>query len=150
MNMRTLEPAGVWLGRIALGAAGLLLLTIAGKFIGDPVGAAAQSGIHLSSPLALTNMRASFGAFPLGCALVAFGALTSRRWHIAGLSTVAVVLACALLVRIYGVIADNTFHESRMVLAAEAVMLTLSLAAIASERAGTKALIGRRRSHDPI
>lgn len=144
--MQMLGRAAPWLGRIALGAAGLLLLMIAGKFITDPVDAAAQSGIRLGSPLALTNMRASFGAFPLGCALVALGSLKSRRWYVAGLSTVAAVLACALLVRIYGVVADNTFQESRTVLIAEAVMLTLSLAAIASERAGGQS---QRQTTDP-
>jgi len=129
--MKILAGTAPWLGRAALAAAGLLLLMIGGKFIADPVGAGAASGIRLASPLALTNMRASFGAFPLGCALVAFASLRSRR--LAGLSTVAAVLGSALVVRLYGVLADNTFQESRTVLTAEAVMLTFSLAAIASE-----------------
>jgi len=131
--MKILAGTAPWLGRAALAAAGLLLLMIGGKFIADPVGAGAASGIRLASPLALTNMRASFGAFPLGCALVAFASLRSRRWSLAGLSTVAAVLGSALVVRLYGVLADNTFQESRTVLTAEAVMLTFSLAAIASE-----------------
>jgi hypothetical protein len=78
-------------------------------------------------------MRASFGAFPLGCALVAFASLRARRWHLSGLVTVAAVLGSALVVRLYGALADHTFQQSRTVLTAEALMFALSLAAIVSE-----------------
>jgi uncharacterized membrane protein YhaH (DUF805 family) len=125
-----LTRSAPWLGRLALGASGFILLMIAGKFIADPVGAAAQSGTHLDSAVAITNMRASFGAFPLGLALIAFASLTSRRLHLAGLSMVATVLACALSVRTYGILTDGTLAESRTVLLAEAVLLTLCLCAI--------------------
>jgi hypothetical protein len=134
--MKAFVRAAPWLSRLALGAAAFVLAMIARKFIVDPVGAAAASKISLGSALAVTNMRASFGAFPLGCALVAAGALTSRRRHLAGLATVASVIGAALAVRIYGVLIDATFRESRVVLAAEAGLLILALVAIAAELKG--------------
>src|SRR3954469_9094711 len=97
-----------WLSRIALSLTGIVLLMIARKFIGDPVHAAAASKTQLGSALAITNMRGSFGAFPLGCALVALVSVTSRRFHLSGLSTIATVLASVLVVRTYGVLADGT------------------------------------------
>jgi hypothetical protein len=51
-----------WVSRAVLLAALVVLTLIGRKFIGDPVGAAADSNIVLNSPLAVTNMRASFGA----------------------------------------------------------------------------------------
>jgi Prokaryotic cytochrome b561 len=55
-----------WLNRFVLFAAALALAMIGRKFITDPVGAATASNMTLGSALAVTNMRASFGAFPLG------------------------------------------------------------------------------------
>ncbi len=135
----------LWLSRVALAAAGLVLLLIAAKFIAQPVAAAAASNIHLGSSLAITNMRASFGAFPLGCALVAFGALTSRRYHVGGLAMVGAVLGSALIVRVYGVVVDGTLAESRTVLVAEAFLFGLCLSAILaahlSSRHGNEAAV---------
>ena len=55
-----------WLGRLALASAAIVRSMIARKFILDPVGSAALSQTHLDAPIGITNMRASFGAFPLG------------------------------------------------------------------------------------
>ena len=131
-----------WLARIVLAGAAFILAMIARKFIADPVGAAAASQIHLGSALAMTNMRASFGAFPLGCALVAAGSLASPRFHLSGLVTVATVIGSALVVRLGGVVSDGTFAQSRTVLSAEAGLLLFSLLAIVavlSRRAASKA-----------
>ena len=131
-----------WLARIVLAGAAFILAMIARKFIADPVGAAAASQIHLGSALAMTNMRASFGAFPLGCALVAAGSLASSRFHLSGLVTVATVIGSALVVRLAGVLSDGTFAQSRTVLSAEAGLLLFSLLAIVavlSRRAAFKA-----------
>ena len=127
-----------WFARIVLAGAAFILGMIARKFIADPVGAAAASQIHLGSALAMTNMRASFGAFPLGCALVAAGSLASSRFHLSGLVTVATVIGSALVVRLGGVLSDGTFGQSRTVLSAEAGLFLLSLVAIV-------AVLSRRR-----
>lgn len=140
--MKILERFAPWLSRIALAAAGLVLTMIAGKYIVDPVGAAAASQTSLGSPVAITNMRASFGAFPLGCALIAFGSLASPRFRLSGLATVATVIGSALAVRLGGIFVDGTFAESRPVLAAESILFAFSLAAILGE-------VARKRSEAP-
>ena len=140
--MNLLSRIAPWLARIVLAGAAFILAMIARKFIADPVGAAAASQIHLGSALAMTNMRASFGAFPLGCALVAAGSLASSRFHLSGLVTVATVIGSALVVRLAGVVSDGTFAQSRTVLSAEAGLLLFSLLAIVavlSRRAASRA-----------
>jgi hypothetical protein len=122
-----------WLNRFVLLAATLVLAMIGRKFITDPVGAAAAANISLGSALAVTNMRASFGAFPLGCAIVAFACVISTRRHLAGLSFVATIIGVALAVRIFGVLMDGTLSESVRVLFAEGALLSFSVIGILAE-----------------
>jgi hypothetical protein len=131
--VNVLSRIAPWLARIVLAGAAFILAMIARKFIADPVGAAAASQIHLGSALAMTNMRASFGAFPLGCALIAAGSLASSRLHLSGLVTVATVIGSALVVRLGGVLSDGTFAQSRTVLSAEAGLFLFSAVAIIAE-----------------
>jgi hypothetical protein len=123
-----------WISRAVLLAAFVVLALIGRKFIGDPVDAAAASGITLGSPLAVTNMRASFGAFPLGCALFVLLCLLTTSLRKTGLAFVALLIGTALAVRIFGVVADGTFAESARVLTAETVLFGLCLVAYAGER----------------
>jgi hypothetical protein len=127
-----------WLSRLVLLAVTLILMLIGSKFVLDPVGAASASGITLGSALAITNMRASFGAFPLVCAVIIFACLISRRRHVVGLWMAVTILGGVLLVRIYGTAADDTFSESTRVLLVEAVLFLLAGAALVLE--------GRRRA----
>ena len=129
MMMRRAMP---WISRAVLLAAALLLALISRKFIGDP--ASAASNIALNSPLAVTNMRASFGAFPLGCALFALVCLVTSSLRRTGLVFVALIIGTALIVRIFGVIVDGTFTESLFVLVAETVLLVLCVGAYIGER----------------
>jgi hypothetical protein len=133
-----------WIGRAVLLAAFVVLALIGRKFIGDPVDAAAASGITLGSPLAITNMRASFGAFPLGCALFVLLCLLTASLRKTGLAFVALLIGTALAVRIFGVIADGTFAESARVLTAETVLFGLCLVAYAGERLGLESSAIRR------
>src|SRR5437868_1695199 len=118
-----------WFSRAVLLAALVVLSLIAGKFVGDPVGSAAASGITLGTPLAVTNMRASFGAFPLGCALFVLVCLVTSSLRRTGLVFVMLVVGTALAVRVFGIILDGTFADSLRVLTAEAVLLCLCFAA---------------------
>jgi len=123
-----------WISRAILLLALVVLTLIGRKFIGNPVEAAAASGITLGSPLAVTNMRASFGAFPLGCALFILVCLLTSGLRRTGLVFVALIVGTALAVRIFGIVADGTLAESMRVTVAESVLLCLSLAAYAGER----------------
>jgi hypothetical protein len=123
-----------WISRAVLLVAMGVLTLISQKFIGHPVEAAATSGITLGSPLAVTNMRASFGAFPLGCALFILMCLLTSGLRRTGLLFVALVVGTALAVRLFGIVADGTLAESLRVTIAETALLGLTLAAYAGER----------------
>jgi hypothetical protein len=133
-----------WVSRAVLLAALTVLALISRKFISHPVDAAAASDITLGSPLAITNMRASFGAFPLGCALFVLVCLLTSSLRRTGLVFVALIVGTALMVRIFGVVADGTLAESLRVLIAETVLLGLSLAAYAGERLTAASSASRR------
>jgi Domain of unknown function (DUF4345) len=122
-----------WFSRFVLILVMTVLGLIARKFIGNPAGAASASDIMLGSPLAFTNMRASFGAFPLGGAVFVLLCLTSRQRRVTGLIFVAVLMAAVLAVRLLGVLADGTLSQSLPVIVAETVLLLLSLAALTAE-----------------
>jgi Domain of unknown function (DUF4345) len=123
-----------WISRAVLLVALVILTLIGRKFIGDPVGAAAASDMTLGSPLAVTNMRASFGAFPLGCALFVLICLVTSSLRRTGLVFVALIIGTALAVRIFGTLADGSLAQSVHLLIAEAAMVSLSLAAYVAER----------------
>jgi Domain of unknown function (DUF4345) len=123
-----------WISRAVLLVAMIVLTMIGRKFIGHPVEAAAASGITLGSPLAVTDMRASFGAFPLGCALFVLVCLLTSGLRRTGLLFVALIVGTALAVRIFGIFADGTLAESIRVSIAETALLGLSLAAYVGER----------------
>jgi hypothetical protein len=122
-----------WVSRAVLLAALTVLTLISRKFISHPVEAAAASDMTLGSPLAITNMRASFGAFPLGCAIFVLVCLVTSSLRKTGLIFVALIVGTALVVRIFGIVADGTLAESMRVLIAETVLFSLSLAAYAGE-----------------
>ena len=133
-----------WISRAVLFAALTVLALISRKFIGHPVDAAAASDMTLGSPLAITNMRAGFGAFPLGCALFVLVCLVTSGLRRTGLAFVALIVGTALAVRVFGIVADGTLTESLRVLIAETVLLTLSLSAYAGERLASASSARRR------
>jgi hypothetical protein len=133
-----------WISRAVMLAALAVLTLISSKFIAHPLDAAAASNMTLGSPLAITNMRASFGAFPLGCALFVLVCLLTSSLRKTGLVFVALIVGTALVVRVFGIVADGTLTESLRVLVAEAVLLSLSLAAYAGERLAPASSANRR------
>jgi len=133
-----------WVSRAVLLAALTVLAMISRKFIGHPVDAAAASNITLGSPLAITTMRASFGAFPLGCALFVLLCLVTSSLRKTGLVFVALIVGTALAVRVFGVVADGTLAESIHLIIPETVLLALSLVAYAGERLAVASSASRR------
>ena len=133
-----------WVSRAVLLAALTVLTLIGRKFIGHPVDAAAASGITLGSKLAVTTVRASFGAFPLGCALFVLVCLVTSSLRKTGLVFVALIVGTALAVRLFGVVADGTLAESVHLIIPETVLLALSVAAYAGERLASASSASRR------
>ena len=116
-----------WFNRFVLLAATLIFAVIGTRYSIDPVGAAAATGISLGSALAVSTMRVGFGAFPLGCALVAFACLISPRRLPTGLSFVAAIFGVALAVRVLAILDDGTLTQSLSLLSAETILLTLAI-----------------------
>jgi hypothetical protein len=116
-----------WISRLIILAAAGLFTAISLKFILDPQGSAAASGITIEPGLAYTSTRTGFGGFPLGFALILLFCLLSSRRLLAGLAFIATVTAVILLVRVYAAAADNTFAASAYLLAPEIVITTISL-----------------------
>ena len=124
----------LWFKRFVLLAATLIFALIGTRYMIDPVGAAAATDISLGSALAVSTMRVGFGAFPLGCALVALVCLVSARRLQTGLSFVAAIFGVALAVRVFAIVDDGTLRQSLSLLSAEAILLTLSLVGLVVDR----------------
>jgi hypothetical protein len=132
-----------WISRIVLLGASVVFSMIGLRYITDPIQASAATGISLGSALAATTTRVGSGAFPLGFAIFTFACLISRRRLLTGASLVATVVTTAIVVRIFGMVADGPAPASTRLFIPEAVMLTLSVAGIVFE------LARRRRQTDP-
>jgi len=131
MNFSKVSP---WLSRLIVLAAAALFTMISVKFILDPHGSAAASGLSIASAVGSTNTRAGFGGFPLGFALILVFCLFSLRRLLPALASIAAVSVVILLVRLYGAQQDGTFSQSAHLLAPETVLLVLSLLGILMER----------------
>ena len=133
--MKELTRFAPWISRLVLLGATLVFTMIGLRYITDPVHASAATGVSLNSALALTTTRVVSGAFPLGFALFTFACLISTRRLLVGVSLVATVITTAIIVRIFGIIADGPAPESARLFIPEVVMLALAVAGIVLERA---------------
>jgi hypothetical protein len=116
-----------WLARAMLALPTALFLRIGWKYLIDPIGAAAASGISLGSPAAITDIRA-FGATFLAVAVLTGRSLIGTRWLLTGLAVVAIVVALVTATRLLGVIVDGAAPETLFKLVPELVLLTVSVA----------------------
>jgi hypothetical protein len=128
-----------WLVRLILTPPTLIFALIASRYLFNPVQAATYVGISFVAPFGLTIARVGLGAFPLACSLFTLSCLISSRRLLTGLGFVATVMSAALVVRIFGMLADGTSKENLHLVVAEIVMLTLMLIGVALE-------LGRRRN----
>jgi hypothetical protein len=131
-----------WISRLVLLGATFIFTMIGLRYIIDPVRASAATGVSLGSALASTTTRVGSGAFPLGFAIFTFACLLSARRLLTGVSLVAIVITTAIIVRIFGLMADGPAPESTRLFIPEAAMLTLAVAGIVLE------LARRRRQPD--
>ena len=86
-----------WIARIVLTMASVIFTVIGLRYIGDPAGASAKTGVTLNTALAYTTTRVGFGAFPLALALFSFTCLISRRQRSATAGTSASRRCCAAI-----------------------------------------------------
>jgi hypothetical protein len=128
-----------WLVRVILTPPTLIFGMIASRYLFHPVQAATAAGISFVTPLGTTIARVGFGAFPLACALFTLSCLLSSRRLLTGLGFVATVMSAALVVRVFGMLADGTTRENMHLVIAELVSLVLMLVGVVLE-------MGRRRN----
>ena len=101
-------------------------------------------GLELTTPAAVTEVRAFYGGFELGCA--AFFVLAARRpaWHEPGLVLQVTSLGGAAIARLAGVVVDGTRERLMFgLMSAEAVGAAIGLWLLWR----TRAVRPRRRSH---
>ncbi len=124
MSLAKISP---WISRLIILAVAGLFTAISFKFLLDPQGSAAASGITIEPGLAYTNTRTGFGGFPLGFALILLFCLFSSRRFLAALAFTATVTGVILFVRLYAVATDGTFAASAYLLAPETAITIVSL-----------------------
>jgi len=123
--------AGV-LRRAPLVMATVIFTLISFRYLAHPVRAASEAGIAFTSPGSITIARVGFAGFPLSLAILAFASLISARWRLGGLYMVLTVDSAVMAVRILGFWLGHS-TASALLLAPEAVLLTVSIIAIRLE-----------------
>jgi uncharacterized protein DUF4345 len=119
----------LWVGRVVLGLAGLLLLRVGLGLMADPTHAVTEQGIILPSASALTSMRAVGGAF-LGVGLLVLGSALAERWLRPGLTLLAAFAGAVTLGRILGLALDGAAPFTLKVLKPEIALVVLSVGAL--------------------
>jgi hypothetical protein len=123
-----------WLTRLMLVAPTVIFAMIASRYLFDPVRSGTAIGLAFNTPVALTVTRVGFGAFPLAFSIFTLSCLVSTRRILTGLGFVALIMALALVVRVFGMTADGSVRESMGLVRAEAIMLAVFLVGIFIER----------------
>src|SRR5206468_9894780 len=101
-----------WLIRLILTPPVLIFAMISARYLLNPVHEANAVGISFVAPLGLTIARVVFGAFSLAGSVFTFSCLLSARRLLPGLGFVATVMSAALVVRVFGMLADGTTKEN--------------------------------------
>ena len=137
----------VWVGRVVLGLAGLLLLRLGFGLMFDPVRAVTEQGIALPSPSAVTSMRAVGGGFA-GVGLLLLATLPSQRWIRSGLILLLTFAGALTAGRLVGLALDGPAPFTLKVLRPEVALVVLSglalLTTFRRQRSTTDSSIGEQ------
>lgn len=117
-----------WLSRIVMGPPVLIMILIAVRCISDPIHAVAATGVTLSTPEALTDMRV-IGGLALTIALVIASSIPSLKRLRGGHLTIIALMGLVLAVRLFGFAHDGTtlaMGDQKVKLTGEILFLTLN------------------------
>jgi hypothetical protein len=117
-----------WLSRIVMVPPVIIMILIAIKCISDPIHALAATGVTLSTPEALTDMRV-IGGLALTIALVIATSIPSPPRLRSGHLTIMALMGLVLAVRLFGFARDGTtlaMGNQEMKFTGEIVFLTLN------------------------
>jgi hypothetical protein len=117
-----LSIAGIWLNRVVLLFVSVLFAIIGFGNIFNPIENVALSNITLGSAKAISIVRVSMGAFPLGFAIIVFTSIFSVDQLFRGIFSVFVLIVVITIVRIMGYLVDG----AAPFIAPEIVMTMLS------------------------
>ena len=132
-----------WINRLVLVAATLIFAAIGLRYIANPVGAAAATGVVLTSALGCAVTRVGFGAFPLGFAIFNVTCLFSKARARTGVGLVLTVITTAIAVRLFSVATDGPDAGSVRLFIPEGAMLALAIAGLSLDAAAQR----RQNSH---
>jgi Domain of unknown function (DUF4345) len=121
-----------WLVRFILAAPTLLFIRIGEKYVINPAQVAADSGMQLGSPAAVTDTRVVGAMFLAIAAATLFSSFSTRRLF-AGLALVAIVIGFVTAARVLGVLVDGAAPETIFKLGPEVVLLTAAAVGILIE-----------------
>ena len=142
-----MRPPWVWVGRVVLGLAGLLLLRVGLGLTIDPVRAVTEQGIALPSPSAISSMRAVGGGF-VGIGLLLLAHLAARRWLRSGLILLLTFAGALTAGRLVGLALDGPAPFTLKVLKPEVALVVLSglalLTTFRRQRSTTDSSIGEQ------
>ena len=124
-----MRSSAVWVGRVVLGLAGLLLLRIGLGLMVDPVRAVTEQGIALPSPSAVTSMRAVGGGFA-GVGLLLLASLPGARRLRSGLVLLLTFAGFLTVGRLVGLVLDGPAPFTLKVLKPEIALVVLSSVAL--------------------
>ena len=122
-----------WLSRIVMAIPMLLMIAIAVRCIANPTHAVAATGVTLSSPEAVTDMRV-IGGLALAIAFVIATSIFSPERLRMGHITIIALMAFVLGVRLFGFAHDGTtiaMGDQRVKVTGEIVFLTLNALGLA-------------------
>ena len=117
-----------WLSRLVMVPPMLIMILIAVRCISDPIHAVAATGVTLSTPEALTDMRV-IGGLALTIALVIATSITSLRRLLSGHLTIIALMGLVLAVRLFGFAHDGTtlaMGDQKVKFTGEILFLTLN------------------------
>jgi len=114
-----------------------VLIMIAIRYLADPVGAAAQVGIAITSPGGMIVVRVGLGALPLGFAAFFAGCLFSEERLLSALHTELMLLGIVMAVRMTSMAAAHSTETAKL-LVPEAIMALLCIAAMQVKRSRRK------------
>ena len=131
---------GPWIGRVVLLVASVIFTAIGLRYIIDPAGASAKTGVTLHTALSYAVTRVGFGAFPLAFALFSFSCLLSRRRLFEGVRVIATLAATVIAVRLYSTFAEGFEMKSVVLFIPEVILLALAVSVLLLDRAQRRQL----------
>jgi hypothetical protein len=99
--------------RFPISALTAVLTMIAFRYLADPVGAAAQVGIAITSAGGMIVARVGLGALPLGFAAFFAGCLFSEERLLSALHTELMLLGIVMAVRMTSMAAANSSETAK-------------------------------------